>query len=44
MISHDPNTLRAYCERGAVLHDGQLTFYDTIGEAIDIHMHNQAAH
>jgi capsular polysaccharide transport system ATP-binding protein len=44
MISHDPNTLRAYCERGAVLHEGQLTFYDTIGEAIDIHMHNQAAH
>lgn len=44
MISHDPNALRAYCERGAVLHDGRLTFYDTIDEAIDIHLHNQAGH
>lgn len=44
MISHDPGTLRAYCERGAVLQDGQLVFYDTINEAIDVHMHNQAAH
>ncbi|MGA1809524.1 ABC transporter ATP-binding protein [Sphingobium sp. WW5] len=44
MISHDPGTLRAYCERGAVLHQGQLLFYDSIDEAIDVHMHNQAAH
>ncbi|MGZ0075262.1 ABC transporter ATP-binding protein (plasmid) [Sphingobium limneticum] len=43
MISHDPGTLRSYCERGAVLHEGSLTFYDTIDEAIDIHMNNQAA-
>ena len=44
MISHDPNTLRNYCERGAVLNNGRLTFFDTIHEAIDVHMHNQAAH
>ncbi len=44
MISHDPGTLRSYCERGAVLNQGQVTFYDTIDEAIDVHMHNQAAH
>lgn len=43
MISHDPGTLRSYCERGAVLYKGQLTFYDSIDEAIDNHMHNQAA-
>ncbi len=43
MISHDPGTLRSYCERGAVLHGGGLTFYDTIDEAIDVHMSNQAA-
>ncbi|WBO22436.1 ABC transporter ATP-binding protein [Sphingomonas abietis] len=42
MISHDPHTLRAYCERGAVLHDGQLVFYDTIDEAIAVHTYNQA--
>jgi capsular polysaccharide transport system ATP-binding protein len=44
MISHDPNTLRAYCERGAVLHEGRLTFYDTIDEAIDVHLRHQAVH
>ena len=43
MISHDPNTLRSYCTRGAVLNKGVLTFYDSIDEAIDVHMHNQAA-
>ena len=43
MISHSPETLRGYCTTGAVLHQGVLTFYDTIDEAIDIHLHNQAA-
>ena len=43
MISHDPGTLRTYCERGAVLYQGQLIFYDSIDEAIENHMHNQAA-
>lgn len=42
MISHDPMTLRGYCERGAVLQNGQLHFYDTIDEAIDVHLHNQS--
>ena len=41
MVSHDPNTLRAYCSRGAVLHDGRLAFYDTIDEALDVHHHLQ---
>lgn len=44
MISHDPNTLRAYCERGAVLSEGRLQFYDTIDEAIDLHLYNQSQH
>ena len=43
MISHDPGTLRAYCERGAVLQNGKLRFFETIDEAVDVHMHNQAA-
>ena len=42
MISHDPMTLRAYCERGAVLNQGQLDFYDTIDEAIEVHTANQS--
>ena len=44
MISHDPGTLRAYCERGAVLNGGKLSFFDTIDEAVDLHLHNQASH
>jgi capsular polysaccharide transport system ATP-binding protein len=41
MISHDAGTLRSYCSRGAVLSNGELTFYDTIDEAIERHVHNQ---
>lgn len=32
MISHNPDALKAYCNRGAVLHNGQFTFFDTIDE------------
>lgn len=41
MISHDLGTLRSYCDTGAVLHDGQIHFFDSIDEAIDLHLHNQ---
>ncbi len=37
MISHDPGTLQQYCQRGAVLYGGSLTFYDTIAEASEVH-------
>ncbi|WP_267389660.1 ABC transporter ATP-binding protein [Sphingomonas sp. GC_Shp_3] len=43
MISHDPHTLRSYCERGAVLNKGELVFYESIEEAIEVHLHNQAS-
>jgi capsular polysaccharide transport system ATP-binding protein len=43
MISHDPLTLTNYCTSGAVLHGGRLTFYDSIQEAIEVHLYNQAA-
>lgn len=42
MISHDMGTLKSYCDRGAVLRNGELTFYDTIEEACDVHLFNQA--
>lgn len=42
MISHDHGVLSAYCDHGAVLHNGQLLFFDSIHEAIDLHLHNQA--
>ncbi|WP_213979264.1 ABC transporter ATP-binding protein [Sphingomonas sp. dw_22] len=41
MVSHDPQTLLSFCERGAVLNDGKLTFFDTIQEAIDVHQWHQ---
>jgi capsular polysaccharide transport system ATP-binding protein len=37
MISHDPGTLREYCERGAVVHGGKLEFFPTVDEALDCH-------
>jgi capsular polysaccharide transport system ATP-binding protein len=40
MISHAPETLKQYCNRGAVLHNGDLTFYDTIDEANIAHLAN----
>ncbi len=40
MISHAPETLVQYCNRGAVLHDGVLTFYDTIDAANQAHLAN----
>jgi capsular polysaccharide transport system ATP-binding protein len=35
MISHDINTLKVYCDRGAILHAGELTFFDTIEETYE---------
>jgi capsular polysaccharide transport system ATP-binding protein len=32
MISHDIHTLKAYCDRGAVLHAGKLTFFDSLDD------------
>ena len=43
MVSHDAQTLRDYCDVGAVLDGGRLTFYDTIGEAIERHFHSREA-
>ncbi len=35
MISHDIHTLKAYCDRGAVLHEGQLQFFDSLDETFE---------
>lgn len=37
MISHDPATLREYCDRGAVVHGGTVRFFDTVDEALEVH-------
>lgn len=43
MISHVPDTLRAYCRRGAVLYNGSLSFHETIDEALELHDFYQRA-
>lgn len=37
MISHDPGTLKQYCDKGAVLYGGCVAMFDTIEEASEIH-------
>ncbi len=37
MTSHDPHTLERYCDRGAVLYGGNLTLYDSVAEALEVH-------
>jgi capsular polysaccharide transport system ATP-binding protein len=37
MVSHDYETMRAYCDIGAVLADGKLTLFDDLEAAIDQH-------
>lgn len=34
IVSHNPKTVRKYCDMGAVLSDGDLRIYDTLDEAI----------
>ena len=37
MISHVPETLKLYCDRGVILDGGKLTFYDTVDEMIEVY-------
>lgn len=34
LVSHEPSTMLTYCEAGATLHDGKLTYYDDIKDAV----------
>ena len=34
MVSHSFETIRSYCEKGAVLNDGKLVMYETVEGAI----------
>jgi capsular polysaccharide transport system ATP-binding protein len=34
MVSHNSHTIRKYCDRGAVLFDGDLLFYDSVNDAM----------
>jgi capsular polysaccharide transport system ATP-binding protein len=35
LVSHNPQTIRTYCDAGAVLHRGALSFFDTVDAAFD---------
>ena len=37
LVSHSSGLLRSFCDVGGVLHDGHLTFYNDIEEAIYVH-------
>ncbi len=34
LVTHNAQTIRQYCDRGAVLADGQLALYDDVGTAL----------
>lgn len=34
LVSHTPETMLTYCDVGATLHEGKLTYYDDIKEAV----------
>jgi capsular polysaccharide transport system ATP-binding protein len=34
IVSHTPEILLTYCDAGATLHEGKLTYYDNIKEAV----------
>jgi ABC-type polysaccharide/polyol phosphate transport system ATPase subunit len=36
-VTHDYETMQAYCDIGAVLRHGTLTLFDNLEEAIDQH-------
>ena len=38
MISHDPHTLREYCDTGMLLDRGQVSFFPTVSEMIDAYL------
>jgi capsular polysaccharide transport system ATP-binding protein len=37
LVSHQPETVRAFCTSAAVLNDGRLTRYDDLDEAIAVY-------
>jgi capsular polysaccharide transport system ATP-binding protein len=42
MISHNPGTLRQFCDAGLVIEAGRLTFHDNLDTAIESHERNLA--
>ncbi|SFR42915.1 capsular polysaccharide transport system ATP-binding protein [Yoonia tamlensis] len=41
LVSHNLQTVRAYCDRALVLQNGELTPFDSVEDAIAVHVENQ---
>jgi capsular polysaccharide transport system ATP-binding protein len=37
LVTHNPQTIRQYCDRGAILANGALSLYDDVGAALTRH-------
>lgn len=42
MVTHNSNTIKAYCDRGAVLNNGRIELFDTVSEAMKVHSQNMS--
>ncbi|MEO0664420.1 MAG: ABC transporter ATP-binding protein [Pseudomonadota bacterium] len=42
LVSHEMGQMRNFCNAGIVLHQGQLSYFDDINEAIEVHLENIA--
>jgi capsular polysaccharide transport system ATP-binding protein len=42
MVTHNSRTIRQYCDRGAILANGELRLFDDIGEALDAYRRSTA--
>jgi capsular polysaccharide transport system ATP-binding protein len=43
LVTHDANTIKHYCERASVLHEGKLHQFETVDEAYDFYT-NRLSH
>ncbi|HOV03894.1 MAG TPA: ABC transporter ATP-binding protein [Hyphomicrobiales bacterium] len=37
MVSHSADTVKKYCDSGCILHDGEMQFFETLEEAVDVY-------
>ncbi|EEA93467.1 ABC transporter ATP-binding protein [Pseudovibrio sp. JE062] len=41
MVSHSQATIKKLCDTACILHEGELTMYDSVDEALAVHRENQ---
>lgn len=40
LVTHEMGQMRNFCDAGIVLHEGKLSYFDDINEAIEVHLDN----